>query len=381
MSSDKDVVQMNSETQPVPENASARDAHDSLRRHALNFSLLGGIAAFLAACGKSVSKFDKRSDFVGSKSTKDGDALGKSGSSSTGGSGSSGDGSGTGDGSGQPPDGGMDPGGGGTAPGGLKPGTCLPVSVQIVDTTPNAATGITVDNAAIASFNFYQGNSSKLLALKFASGKAAEGDFVHLVGKMGAAENSGKILATRRVLSTDIRSGIAYVSFETLALMKATHIDVILVSTSKNTKVKQTIEVAYKNKLDGLDVVDLCYSISTAQAMGNLFDHFQFGGDKAPTMDGTSTIGSPAASLGEQTGGTAGGGKGATYKIANGNSTWNVSNLFGSEPRVENLFGESVNIGTATASNVLASEHTFAAYFKRNYNGKDYYVRYFFFIG
>jgi len=381
MSSDKDVVQMNSETQPVPENASARDAHDSLRRHALNFSLLGGIAAFLAACGKSVSKFDKRTDSIGSKNTKDGDASGKSGSGGTGGSGSSGDGSGTGDGSGQPPDGGMDPGGDGTAPGGLKPGTCLPVSVQIVDTTPNAATGITVDNAAIASFNFYQGNSSKLLALKFASGKAAEGDFVHLVGKMGAAENSGKILATRRVLSTDIRSGVAYVSFETLALMKATHIDVILVSTSKNTKVKQTIEVAYKNKLDGLDVVDLCYSISTAQAMGNLFEHFQFGGANAPTMENTTTIGSPAASLGEQTGGTAGSGKGALYKIANGNSTWNVTNLLGSATKVENLFGEVVAIGTATASDVFGKEHTFAAYFKRNYNGKDYYVRYFFFIG
>jgi len=249
------------------------------------------------------------------------------------------------------------------------------VSVQIVDTTPNAATGITVDNAAIASFNFYQGNSSKLLALKFASGKAAEGDFVHLVGKMGAAENSGKILATRRVLSTDIRSGVAYVSFETLALMKATHIDVILVSTSKNTKVKQTIEVAYKNKLDGLDVVDLCYSISTAQAMGNLFEHFQFGGANAPTMKDTTTIGSPAASLGQQTGTT------ATYKAAKGTSTWDVSNLLGSAEKVENLFGEAVALGTKTASEIFANQNTFAAYFKRQHNGKDYYVRYFFFIG
>jgi hypothetical protein len=337
--------------------------HDSLRRQALNFSILGGIAAFIAACGKNVSRFDKPrfGGGDGTGGTPEPAPNPNPNPTST-----------------PPPvSPPVDPDSGVPGPG-LKPGSCLPVSVQIVDVSPKS--GITVDAQLVSIYRIYDGRFSKLLAVKLGSGKAAVGDIVHLIGKTGKDDASGKILATRRVMSTDMSGTNAGLIFETLVLLGSAYIDVILVKGG--VKTKQTIDVRpemYRNKVANLPVVDLSYAITGDQPSGNLFTDFTFGGSTAPTMAGTSEPNK--VSLGQQFG------TDLAYMAADNSQKWNVSALVGNahmdagSALVENLFGEKIALGTVSASDLFIQSNSFAVYQKRTVGAKDYLVRYFFFVG
>ena len=330
---------------------------DTLRRQAINFSLLGGLAALVAACGKTVTRFDKKIRGVDDQQVRTKNTQDPSNPTA-------------------PPDPSnpMNPAIDPSVPGpGLKPGSCLPVSVQIVDVSDKS--GITVDAAAVAAYKLYNGRTSKLLAIKLAARKIPLGGYVHLVGKAAEADTSGKILATRRVQSTDLENDQAGLIFETLVLMGSSYIDVVLVNGEK--KSKQTIDVRpekYHSKVSNLEVVDLAYGIIDNQTRGDLFKDLAFGGTTAPTMAGTSEP--SGVTLGNQFGNTT-----MAYKASNSSQKWNVAALVPSGAVVENLFGEIQSISETASSDLFVKSHSFAVYRKQSVGGKDYMVRYFFFVG
>jgi hypothetical protein len=388
MSSNKNApVQMtdadNSQAQNLDELAGEGrpvEAARSDRRQALSFSVVGGFAALLAACGKYVARFDKdASNLANSQIGKSGsgDAGGiKGGGGTVGTNTTTTDGSGgtTGtDGTGGTGTGGTGTGGTGTT--GLKPGTCLPVSVQVVDTS-SANAGISVDAGAITSFKLYYGKSSRLLGIKFAASKLAAGDFVHLISKAAQADNFGKIVATRRVQSTDVDSGgVARLSFDTLTLLGGLFLDVVIVKSS-GVKSKQTIDVSspYNKHSDGLEIVDMGYGLVSAANQAVVYSEATFGVSGAPNMRDTSNIGN-SKSLGPQFN------TGTAYTAAQDSSTWNVSSLVSSSTYVENIYGENVKPTSVTSSNLFVTNNSFAVYCKRTLATKEVYVRYFFYVG
>lgn len=344
------------------ESSSAR-AH---RRQALNLSLVGGLAAVLAACGKYVARFDKNPSNLDGRVGKQGGDDGKGVEPPGGGD--------------QNPDNPGEP----NNPGdpnqppkpGLKPGTCLPVSVQIVDTSEKA--GITVDEAAVSAHQHFFGRSSRLLAIKFASGKLAQGDFVHLVGKVNAADTSGKILATRRVQSTDMYVQVAKLVFESLSLMGMSYVDVILVRG--NVKTKKTLDLRQvRNKIDDIDVVDLASATLNNEELVKVFDTYEFGKTN-PRMGGTSDIGNTKVTLGKQFGVVdSSGNLIAPYMAATGDSTWKTEDIIPAADRVEDIYGDV--IPASSYSTLFAKMNTFIVYLKKTVGGKTVLVRHFIFIG
>jgi hypothetical protein len=346
--------------------ASAVKAH---RRQALNLSLAGGLAAVLAACGKYVARFDKfptnLDGGLGKKGDGDGEGINKQGGGDQGAVDPNNPNNGD-------PNNPVDPN---TPPKpGLKPGTCLPVSVQIVDTSEKA--GITVDDTAVDAHQHFFGRSSRLLAIKFASGKLAQNDFVHLVGKANAADTSGKILATRRVQSTDLSNNVAKLVFESLTLMGMTHVDVVLVRP--NSKTKKTLDLRpVRDTIDGMEVIDLAKATLSNEELVKVFDTFEFGKTN-PRMgnssNGTSDIGGSKVTLGKQFQVR------TAYTAATDGSTWNTADIIPTNAyRVEDIYGDV--IPASSHPNLFAKMNTFIVYLKKTVGNKTVLVRHFIFIG
>jgi len=233
-----------------------------------------------------------------------------------------------------------------------------------------------VDAGAITSFKLYYGKSSRLLGIKFAASKLAAGDFVHLISKAAQADNFGKIVATRRVQSTDVDSaGVVRLAFDTLSLLGGLYLDVVIVRAS-GAKSKQTIDVSspYNKHSDGLDIVDVGYGLVSAANQTVVYTDAKFGMSGSPNMKDTSDIGG-SKTLGPQFS------EGTAYTAAQDSSTWNVSSLVSSSTYVENIYGENVKPSSAASSNLFVSNNSFAVYCKRTLATKDVYVRYFFYVG
>ncbi|MFZ9518856.1 MAG: hypothetical protein ACO3A4_00095 [Silvanigrellaceae bacterium] len=352
------------------------DSRKADRRQALSFSFVGGVAALLAACGKYVARFDKDGSNLtnGTVRPKGDDAEGVGTNNTSGTSNTSNTGGPTDPNNSTNPVATATPGTS-TNPGGLKPGTCLPVSVQTVDTS-TANSGIVVDNPAVESFKLYYGKSSRLLGIKFAAGKVAVGDFIHLVAKAAQADNSGKIVATRRAQSTDVdSSNVTRMVFDTLTLMGNGWLDVVIVKASgAKSKAILNVSSVYNSK-DGLEIVDMGSGLLSAAAQTKVYSDVSFGQAGSPNMANTSTILSNAKTLGPQFR------EGTAYSAAQDNSTWNVSSLVASATHVENIFGEDVKPANASSAGLFSTNNSFAVYLQRSGGGKTYYVRYFFFIG
>lgn len=345
----------------------ATSHRNSERRKALSLTMVGGLAALLAACGKYVTKYDQ-SAANKLKSGGPADKLPGEGTTSSTGSGDA-----TGDGPGGSGSGG--PGGGVTA---VVPGTCTPEKKPSVNLTPVASVNKdSVLDVVPALYGIK--SSSSLLALRFKAGEVVAGDIVHLLRKTSAT--TGELLATRRiqpVVDFDPNaSSKAQLVFEALKFGGAMELEVLLMRGGMPLK-RFSIGVAeadYKRTFNGSDVVDMSAAVAGTSNLSGIFSS-----GNVPKMTNTSNITSGVGSgIGTQNG------TNQAYTAALSSSTWDLSALLpgtlNTDVFIRDVFDQPLNVGTVSASNLFAQTNTFVVYVKKSIGGAPKYVRYFYFIG
>ncbi len=343
------------------------------RRQALSLSLVGGMAAFLAACGKYVTRFDDQTG----RNKGLGQGPGKIGGGESTGGGTVG---GPGPGGGDP--GGGDPGGGGPGGGGgpSTPGICINTSGAVAK-TPAQVLAVSGD---VPIYALYGNNFSALLAIKLRKSAVGDqvsvsvGDVVHILAKKSATESM--LLASRRVRPADEYTNGFGLIFESLSLsaVATTAIEILIVKGAMHYKAE--LSKSFSNSFMGKPVYHLGELNQDAAKSAITFD-LGFGtAGEAPTLENTSSI----TGKYEPTDILEYGGK---YSAATSTSTWNVNSVVAPSAvpadnrAVTNIFGETI-----TPSGSLFREHqSLVVYVRKNrtVGGVNYdaYVRYFIYIG
>jgi len=324
------------------------------RRSALGLSFAGGLAAMLAACGKYVTKFDKRG--LDTVVKGDGDAGGVKGG-----------------------------GGGTTGPGNIPPVEATPTPTPTPTSTPppeaeppskfcfdtSKATKVPEADFFVTDAKALYGNKfSSLLAVKVQKGKAATpvvGDLVHILLKKSATESY--LAASRRVRSTDeYIDGIGLV-FDTLNLNSYVGIQVLVTKGDKQHI--SELPITYVSAHNGKPVYDMSLARTDRVKSDDLFA-LGFGDSGAPIMEGTSST--SGATLGVLS-------HGGNYTAASAGSTWNLSKLIPSGTELKNIFGQSMT----SSGGMLHDHQSLVVYRPRSetVNGKafDGYIRYFIYVG
>jgi hypothetical protein len=337
------------------------------RRQALSLSLVGGMAAFLAACGKYVTRFDDASG----RNKGLGQGPGKIGGGDVTGT--------TGDVPGTVVPGTVVPGtvGGG---GPSTPGICINTSGAVAKTPAQ----ILAVSGGAPIYALYGNNFSALLAIKLKSSAVGDevavavNDVVHILAKKSATESM--LLASRRVRSSDMYSNGVGLIFESLSLsaVATTAIEILIVKGAMHYKAE--LSKTFSNSFMGKPVYHLG-ELNQDAAKSAITFGLGFGTEgEAPTLAGTSSITNPQ-SLGAILHGD------GTYLAAKSESTWNVnsvvapSGIAGADRAVANIFGEII-----TPSGSLFREHqSLVVYVRKNrtVGGVPYdaYLRYFIYIG
>jgi hypothetical protein len=343
---------------------------------ALSASVMGGLAALLAACGKYTSKYEKNPldpntsvSGDGPKKVGGGDSTGAT--NTTGGGGTGGTGAGP----------------GGTDPGAVTPGPSLPPPPLCVDTsgaTPKNPGDLLVLSGAQPVFALYGTQFSALLALKFkSSGTDAlgVGDRVYVLAK---TSRGSMLLGTRVVNAKDLFSVPAATAgygiiFDSLDLVGAQKIEILVLKSGAAMPLKAELDVSFKKTLNALKVLDLSIPRNKVPAEVTELSAFNFD-QNAPSMAGTSDIGS-AASLGLMN-------HGGAYTAATASATWSsgaissvTSPSGNSEVIVQTIFGETVT----PANNHFLEHQSVVVYARRSRTigvlTVNAYVRYFMYIG
>ena len=341
------------------------------RRQALSLSLVGGMAAFLAACGKYVTRFDDQAGRKKVLETGPGTKIGDR------------DGTGT---TVVPPNGGGG-GGGGVPPGGggpSTPGICINTSGAVAQTPAQV---LAVSSSGVPVYALYGNNFSALLAIKLKKSagngevSVSVGDVVHILAKKSATESM--LLASRRVRPADEYTNGFGLIFESLSLsaVATTALEILIVKggMKEGMHYKAELSISFSNSFKGKPV----YHLGELRQDESLNDKarsaiaFDLGfGTKgvAPTLANTSNI-TPKY---EPTDNLEYGGK---YSAATIESTWNVSSVVPSTAAVTNIFGETI-----TPSGSLFREHqSLVVYVPKNrtVDGMDVtvHLRYFIYIG
>lgn len=318
------------------------------RRSALGLSVAGGLAAFLSACGKYVTKFDKTGLVDAQSRDGEGEVV-------TPGTGTPKPTVTTGP---QPP---------------LPP---KPPSKFCFETSK--ATPVSDADFFVAGAKALYGNKfSSLLAVKVQKGKAwspAVGDLVHILLKKNATESY--LAASRRVRSTDDYSngsgdGIGLV-FESLYLDTFVAIQVVVIKGAQQYIAE--MPVTYSVTHNGKPVFDLSLARTDLTKSNQVFG-LGFGDSSAPHMGGTSDIGNAETILSPKLL------YGGDYVAAKGDSTWDLSNLIPAGTELKNIFGQSMS-----SSNSLLHEHQSLVVYreaKGTVGGQalDGYLRYFIYVG
>ena len=334
------------------------------RRQALSLSLVGGMAAFLAACGKYVTRFD--------------DQVGRNKVSGTG-PGKIGEGEGTGT-TVVPPNGGGG-GGGVVPPGGGGPGTpgiCINTSGAVAK-TPAQILAVSGD---VPIYALYGNNFSALLAIKLRKSAVGDevavavNDVVHILAKKSATESM--LLASRRVRPADEYTNGFGLIFESLSLsaVATTAIEILIVKGAMHYKAE--LSKTFSNSFMGKPVYHLGELNQDAAKSAITFD-LGFGTEgERPTLAGTSTI-STKVTLGELL-------YGGSYSAAKSDSTWDVSSVVPPTAAVTNIFGEIIPPQTDKTKSPLFREHqSLVVYVPKNKTVGgviyDAYLRYFIYIG
>ena len=355
--------------------ATATASPAAQRRQALSLSLVGGMAAFLAACGKYVTRFDDqvgRNKGLGQGPGKIGEGEGnqKPGTSTVGGGGAGDPGAGGGGGV-------VPPGGGG--PG--TPGICINTSGAVAKTPAQI---LAVSSSGVPIYALYGNNFSALLAIKLKKSAGdgevavAVNDVVHILAKKSATESM--LLASRRVRPADIYSNGVGLIFESLSLsaVATTAIEILIVKGAMHYKAE--LSKTFSNTFMSKPVYHMG-ELNQDAAKSAIAFGLGFGTEgEAPTLAGTSSITNPQ-SLGAILHGD------GTYLAAKSESTWNVnsvvapSGIAGADRAVANIFGEII-----TPSGSLFREHqSLVVYVRKNrtVGGVPYdaYLRYFIYIG
>jgi len=339
------------------------------RRFALNASVMGGLAALLAACGKYTSKYDKSTGLVKGKGGE-GDAIVKQPTPGT------------------PNPNNPDPNPSPTAAPipTATPDVPPPLCVDTSGATPKTPTELLLLSGGQPVFALYGSISSALLALKFkSSGTDAlgVGDRVHVLSKK---MNGSMILGTRVVSARDLFSvpspGYGLV-FESLDLNGAQKIEGLVSKAGAGAMVlKMQLDfnaaTSFKRTLNAMPVIDLSIARRKVPAEVTLLSAFTFG-QNAPSMAGTSDIGN-SATLGAMN-------HGGSYTAATPSATWSTGSLVnpaGNEQViVQTIFGETVTL--TPANNHFLEHQSVVVYARRtrliagvNVTG---YVRYFVYVG
>lgn len=337
------------------------------RRQALSLSLVGGMAAFLAACGKYVTRFE---DQAGPKKSLD-----------TGGPVKPGSGDGTGSTGGPGGNGGGSGGGGGVVPPSPgTPGICINTSGAVAKTPAQ----ILAVSAGAPIYALYGNNFSALLAVKLKLSAVgdevavAAGDVVHILAKKSATESM--LLASRRVGPADIYSNGVGLIFESLSLsaVASTALEILIVKGAMHYKAE--LSKAFSSTFMSKPVYHLG-ELNQDAAKSDIAFGLGFGTEgEAPTLAGTSSITNPQ-SLGAILHGD------GNYLAAKSDSTWNVNSVVApsgiapADRAVANIFGEII-----TPSGSLFREHqSLVVYVRKNRTvggvPRDAYLRYFIYIG
>lgn len=336
----------------------ARDSITPTRRSALGLSLAGGLAAMLAACGKYVTKFDKRG-LLDAQTSDDATSLPGSGD------GTVADGGGT--------DGGASGGGGPENPV-VVPPPSAPAPKFCFDTSK--ATKVADADFFVADAKALYGSKfSSLLAVKAQKGKAsspAVGDLVHILLKKSATESY--LAASRRVRSTDeYADGIGLV-FESLHLDTYTGIQLVVIKGDKQYLAE--LPISYVSSLNGKPVYDLSLVRTDLTKSNELFG-LGFGDSGAPHMGGTSNIGNSHSITSMKLL------YGGSYVAAQSDSTWDLSSLIPSGTELKNIFGQSM--ADADKTKLLHENQSLVVYRSKagTVGGKsiDGYLRYFIYVG
>lgn len=337
------------------------------RRFALSASVMGGLAALLAACGKYTTKYEK--DVKGAKDTGNVGGVQRQGTG-----GSPGEGTNSTDPNNPNPSPTASPTAGPVVP---------PGCVDTSGATPKTPADLLLASGGQPVYALYGNPSSALLALKFKSSGTdalAVGDRVHVLAKR---TNGSVILGTRVVAARDLYSVPAAgygLIFESLDLNGAQKIEVLVHKPAMMMTYRMELDyseaTAFKRTLNSLPVVDLSIPRRKTPAEVTLLSAFQFG-QNAPSMAGTSDIGN-SATLGAMN-------HGGSYTAATTSATWSlgsVVNPAGNEQViVQTVFGETV-----TPQNNHFLEHQSVVVYARrtrsvaNANVTAY-VRYFMYIG
>ena len=354
------------------------------RRQALSLSLVGGMAAFLAACGKYVTRFDDqagRNKGLGTGAGKIGEGEGnaKPGTGAVGGGGAGDPGAGGGGGGVVPP--------GGGGPG--TPGICINTSGAVAKTPAQI---LAVSSSGVPIYALYGNNFSALLAIKLKKSAGdgevavAENDVVHILAKKSATESM--LLASRRVRPADIYSNGVGLIFESLSLsaVATTAIEILIVKggMKEGMHYKAELSKTFSNTFMSKPVYHLG-ELNQDPAKSDITFDLDFGKEnEAPTLAETSSIGVPQ-SLGKLFYDAVN--DPGTYVAATNLSTWNVNSVVApsaipeGDRAVTNIFGETI-----TPSGSLFREHqSLVVYVRKNRSvgGKTYdvYLRYFIYIG
>ena len=345
------------------------------RRQALSLSLVGGMAAFLAACGKYVTRFDDQAG-----RTK---GLGQ-------GPGKIGGGDGTGTTVVVPTDG--DGGAGGSGPGTVVPGTVVPgtgggtpgICINTSGAVAKTPAQVLAVSGDVPIYALYGNNFSALLAIKLKSSAVGEevavavNDVVHILAKKSATESM--LLASRRVRASDMNSNGVGLIFESLSLsaVATTAIEILIVKGAMHYKAE--LSKSFSNSFMGKPVYHMG-ELNQDAARSAITFGLGFGtAGEAPTLAGTSSI-TDSQTLGAIVHGD------GNYLAAKSSSTWNVNSVVApsavpaGDRAVTNIFGEII----VPSSSLFREHQSVVVYVRKNrpVGGVNYdaYLRYFIYIG
>ena len=335
------------------------------RRQALSLSLVGGMAAFLAACGKYVTRFD---DQAGRKKVLDtGPGTKKSDRNVTGTTVG-------------PPNGGGGP---------STPGICINTSGAGAKTPAQI---LAVSSSGVPIYALYGNNFSALLAIKLKKSagdgevSVSVGDVVHILAKKSATESM--LLASRRVRPADEYTNGFGLIFESLSLsaVATTAIEILIVKGGMKEGIHYKAELSktFTNTFNNKPV----YHLGELRQDEGLNDKARsaiafdlgfgtMGG--APTLKGTSDIYDGSKKLGRINHND------RDYFAATSSSTWDVSNVVPSTAAVTNIFGETITLTNRTRSPLFREHQSLVVYVPKNKTVGgviyDAYLRYFIYIG
>lgn len=339
----------NSNGQPknqVETDRQSNDTHEvevQTRRSAIGLSIAGGFAAMLAACGKYVTKFDKRG--LDSTTLGSGDAEEKPNPTQSAKSTPTPTATATATATPEPP----------------KP--CPRLGFDLSKATKVADTEFFVADAKA----LYGHKFSSLLAVKLQKAKAsspAVGELVHILLKKSATESH--LAASRRVRSTDVYGDGIGLVFESLHLENYEALQVVV--AKGGTQYVAELPIAYASTHNGEPVYDLGMVRTDLSKSKELFE-LGFGDSSAPSMFGTSNIETDSQSLGRMNHNE------GNYKAATSTSTWNVNALLAGD--LKNIFGQSMTESSRNSSKLLHEHQSLVVYRKVDKG----HLRYFIYVG